>query len=142
MKDNLKKGYFNGEGILEYDDGFYHSGCWGKSGPIKGTLMCKQGGYFIGEFFNMLCSNGTHVGPNGHILNANNCIEGKINGICNIKDPSGHSVNIEFKNGNLIEPIKIFRSKLNPSILKCIEINLCTRAFTGKAYYPQIIIIV
>ena len=137
-KGQFKNGHFDGEGILEYDDGFYYSDCWSDSNPIRGTLMYKQGGYFTGDFVGMICSNGIHVGRYGYILETKNCDKGQIDGICNLKDSSGHLMNIEFTNNNINEPVKVFRSKLNPSILKCIKMNICTRAFTGKIYYPQI----
>lgn len=129
---------FEGKGIFEDKNTFYHSDCWKKSNPTKGVLMHKYGGYFTGDFYQFSPANGVHIGKYGYILKCNNSIKGGLNGICNMIDSSGHSMDINFTDNNINESVNQFRSKLNPSILKCIKMNLCTRAFTKRIYYPQV----
>ena len=67
----------------------------------------------------------------GKSLNYEYCGEIKIT------DYSGHSFYTNFTNGEIDEKFHIFKQKLNPSIIKCVEIGLCTKAYTKKHYYPQ-----
>jgi hypothetical protein len=74
----------------------------------------------------------------GDIMKAKFNHNGNLHGYCDHIDSSGHHMTIEFEDGKIVDGVEDFKKMLNPSLLKCIELGLCTRAFTKKIYYPQI----
>lgn len=146
---NFSYNYIKGEGIHEFSFGFYHSKQWKKNAPVKGLLVYKYGGYYEGEFDKFYRTKGTYCSKYGTITrgnisdreryktNMNQNINNSTNNYCEIIDPSKHSINM-LPSGQITgESVESFKKKFNPSIIKCIEQNICTRAFTKKNQYVQ-----
>ena len=95
-------------------------------------------GYFEGDFDCFNPSNGTFYGETGHLLKTEISTGNKSERKLEMQDSSGHKIQVLMKEGEIMEPASVYSEKLNPSIKKCISLNICTRAYTKKVFYPQI----
>ena len=157
----IKDGKMSGKGKYFMEDKVYISEKWEENVMKEGLVYLKEGGYYEGGFDNFeMSGRGVFHSDYGDIWECD-WINGVARGEVKLTDASGHKMGISFffseikfveihwikkkefvldNEGEVEGELEEFKKKLNPSILKCYENNFCTRAFTRRNYYPQLII--
>ena len=115
---------------------YYVSKKWNRWGPVEGLAIRKEGGYYEGTFERFSFGKGIFVHRYGNSQDGERR-QGKLEGLVKLSDCSGHSFYCSFSLGKICEVDGSFENKLNPFLLKCIEMNLCTRAYTKTVHFPQ-----
>ena len=97
-----------------------------------------KGGYFVGEFNKYQMGKGKYTGKPGYQMEVDRDEYGIFVGDITVTDPSGFSFKFDSARSTK-ENLDELRHLLNPQLLSCKEMGVCTKAYTKKNFFPQII---